>query len=79
MKVVISTVPIVDKQKNDLGENLPIQDWQEYTFDVDTVIPPQLIFIKNDFKGMRLNTIHYTVDQHGTIQYRIKGSVYGNR
>lgn len=80
INAVLNAIPIKDAEKNEFGENLPLQDWQEYTFDVDTSIPPQLIFVKDEFSGMRLNKIIYTVDPgSSTIQYKIVGSVYGTR
>ena len=73
-------VEIVDVKKNEFGENLPIQDWQEYTFEVDTIVSPSLIFEKDDFQGMRLYRIMYTFDQTSkTIQYKMKGAIYGAR
>lgn len=73
-------VEIVDVKKNEFGEDLPIQDWQEYTFEVDTIVSPSLIFEKDDFQGMRLYRIMYTFDQTSkTIQYKMKGAIYGAR
>ncbi|WP_243465159.1 type 4b pilus protein PilO2 [Photorhabdus temperata] len=80
INAVMNAVEIKEVEKNEFGEDLPLQDWQEYTFDVDTNIPPQLIFVKDEFSGMRLNKIIYTVDQgSSTIQYKITGAVYGAR
>ncbi|MDI8800083.1 pilus assembly protein PilO, partial [Salmonella enterica subsp. enterica serovar Montevideo] len=31
-----SAVPVNDVKKNEQGEDMPLQDWQEYTFSVDT-------------------------------------------
>lgn len=75
-----NAIPIKEVETNEFGESLPVQDWQEYTFNIDTGIPPQLIFVNDDFSGMRLNKTIYTVDPgSGTIQYKIMGSVYGTR
>lgn len=73
-------VEIVDVKKNEFGEDLPIQDWQEYTFEVDTIVNPELIFENDDFQGMRLYSIIYTFDQTSkTVQYKMKGAIYGAR
>ncbi|HII3107433.1 TPA: type 4b pilus protein PilO2 [Enterobacter hormaechei subsp. hoffmannii] len=73
-------VAIVDVKKNEFGEDLPIQDWQEYTFEVETIVDPGLIFEKDDFQGMRLFSIMYTFDQTSkTVQYKMKGAIYGAR
>lgn len=76
----LTEVSIKDVKKNDEGEDLPLQDWQEYTFDVQTTVPPQLIFKDGEFTGMRLNSIIYEIGQdQGSITYKITGSVYGKR
>ncbi|NDO82802.1 pilus assembly protein PilO [Citrobacter sp. NCU1] len=76
----LTEVTIKDVKKNDEGEDLPLQDWQEYTFDVETNVPPQLVFKEGEFIGMRLNSIIYEVAQdQGSIVYKISGSVYGKR
>ena len=73
-------VAIVDVKKNEFGEDLSIQDWQEYTFEVETIVDPGLIFEKDDFQGMRLFSIMYTFDQTSkTVQYKMKGAIYGAR
>lgn len=75
-----NAVPIKDVEKNDQGENMPAQDWQEYTFNVDTNNPPQLIFRNDEFTGVRINTIIYEIGQsQGDMTYKITGSVYGSR
>lgn len=80
VEAAFSSVAIDDVKKNELGEDLPIQDWQEYTFEVNTVASPELVFIKDDFQGMRLNKIEYSIDQNSnTIQYKVKGVLYGAR
>ncbi|WOI84536.1 type 4b pilus protein PilO2 [Citrobacter braakii] len=76
----LAEVSIKDVEKNAEGEDLPLQDWQEYTFDVETDVQPQLIFKDGDFIGMRINSIIYEIGQdQRSITYKIKGSVYGKR
>lgn len=76
----LTEVTIKDVKKNEEGEDLPVQDWQEYTFNVETNVPPQLIFKQGEFLGMRLNSIIYEIAQdQGSINYKISGSVYGKR
>lgn len=73
-------VSIKDIEKNEFGEDLPLQDWEEYTFDVKTDYPPQLIFKDNEFTGVRVNSIIYEFGQdNGSVSYKITGSVYGKR
>lgn len=80
VEATFNPVEIVDVKKNEYGEDLPIQDWQEYTFEVDTVVSPGLIFEKDDFQGMRLYSITYMFDQTSkTVQYKMKGAIYGAR
>jgi hypothetical protein len=80
VEATFSSVAIVDVKKNEFGEDLPTQDWQEYTFEVNTVASPELIFIKDDFQAMRLNKVEYSMDQSSKIiQYKIKGVLYGAR
>lgn len=74
-----SPVDIKDKIKNDLDEELPLQDWQEYVFSVTTDVPPQLIFKTDDFKGIRIQSIKYKSGQNEAINYEISGSIYGKR
>ncbi|CAB0000778.1 unnamed protein product, partial [Nesidiocoris tenuis] len=62
INAALNAVEIKDVDKNEFGEKMPLQDWQEYTFDVETAIPPQLIFVRDEFSGIRLNKIIYTVD-----------------
>lgn len=77
IEAAFNAIAVKETEKNEFGEELPKQDWLEYTFDVDTAIPPKLIFIKDDFPGLRLNKILYTVDQgNSAIQYKITGSLY---
>lgn len=76
----LTEVTIKDVKKNEEGEDLPLQEWQEYTFDVETPVPPQLIFKEGEFTGMRLNSIIYQIGQdQGSVTYKISGSVYGKR
>lgn len=76
----LKDVEIKDVKTNAEGEELPLQGWQEFTFEVDTIIPPQLIFKNGSFIGVRLNSIVYQIGQgDGNINYKITGSVYGKR
>ncbi|EIK1335579.1 type 4b pilus protein PilO2 [Salmonella enterica] len=76
----LNEVSIKDVKKNEQGEDLPLQDWEEYTFDVQTAISPQLVFKNSEFIGMRINNIVYEIGQdQGSITYNITGSVYGKR
>lgn len=76
----LTEVSIKDVKKSEEGEDLPLQDWQEYTFDVQTTVPPQLVFKNGEFTGMRLNSIIYEIGQdQGSVNYKITGSVYGKR
>lgn len=80
INAMLTAVEIKDVSKNDLGEDMPLQDWQEYKFDVETVIPPQLIFTGDEFNGIRLNKIIYTIENDSsTVRYKIEGSLYGTR
>lgn len=73
-------VPITDVKQNEQGEALPLQDWREYTFSVETGVPPQLVFKDNEFTGVRVDAIIYQIGQdHGSLTYKITGSVYGAR
>lgn len=76
----LEQVIIKDVKKNDFGEELPVQQWEEFTFKVETKIPPQLIFKNGEFTGVRLNSIIYDIGQdEGSLTYKISGSVYGTR
>ena len=67
-------------KKNEEGEDLPLQDWQEFTFNVETTVPPQLVFKEGEYLGMRINSIIYEIAQdQRSITYKITGSVYGKR
>ncbi|EPR1735784.1 type 4b pilus protein PilO2 [Salmonella enterica subsp. enterica serovar Cerro] len=72
-----SAVPVNDVKKNEQGEDMPLQDWQEYTFSVDTAVPPQLVFRNDEFTGVRINNIIYEIGQAGELAYKITGTVYG--
>lgn len=74
-----SEVEFKDKIKNELGEEMPLQDWQEYNFTLSTTVSPQLIFKSDDFKGVRLKDIIYKFDANGTTLYNISGVIYGIR
>lgn len=73
-----SQVEIKDKLKNEYGEDLPLQDWQEFTFSLSTEVSPQLIFKSDDFKGVRLTEIIYQIDSEKYL-YKISGVIYGKR
>lgn len=76
----LKVVDIKDKLKNEQGEILPLQPWQEYTFAIETNIPPELIFKNDEHLGMRLKSIVYEFGQDkGTVNYKITGSIYGKR
>lgn len=72
-----NAVPIKETEKNEFGEELPKQDWVEYTFEVNTEVPADLIFTRDIYPGVRINKISYTLDQNNSsIQYKITGSLY---
>ncbi|PHM25037.1 type 4b pilus protein PilO2 [Xenorhabdus budapestensis] len=76
----LTEVPIKDITKNGEGEDLPLQDWKEYTFHVETRVPPQLVFKGGEYTGIRINRIIYEIGQdQGSVTYKISGSVYGIR
>ncbi|EBB7290184.1 TPA: type 4b pilus protein PilO2 [Salmonella enterica subsp. enterica serovar Lansing] len=76
----LTEVAIKDVKKNDEGEDLPLQDWEENTFDVQTIVPPQLVFKNDEFIGMRINSVIYEFGQdEGSVTYKITGAVYGKR
>lgn len=76
----LSKAEIKDTEKNEEGEDLPVQDWEEYTFDVQTTVPPQLVFKNSEFTGMRIGHVIYAFSQDdGSVTYEIAGSVYGKR
>ncbi|EKI0402475.1 type 4b pilus protein PilO2, partial [Salmonella enterica] len=76
----LTEVAIKDVKKNDEGEDLPLQDWEENTFDVQTTVPPQLVFKNDEFIGMRINSVIYEFGQdEGSVTYKITGAVYGKR
>ncbi|WP_340621882.1 type 4b pilus protein PilO2 [Xenorhabdus siamensis] len=76
----LTEVSIKDITKNEEGEDLPLQDWKEYTFHVETHVPPQLVFKGEDYTGIRINSIIYEIGQdQGSVIYKISGSVYGIR
>ncbi|MBP2157387.1 type 4b pilus protein PilO2 [Erwinia rhapontici] len=78
--LVLSPTPIKDVKKNAEGEDLPLQEWQEYTFSAETSVPPQMIFTDNAYTGIRLTRIYYGINNSdGSIRYKISGSLYGKR
>lgn len=77
IEAAFNAVPVKETEKNEFGEELPKQDWVEYTFDINTEVPPDLIFTQDAFPGVRINKISYTLDQNNSsIQYKITGSLY---
>ncbi|PII85117.1 hypothetical protein BL250_12350 [Erwinia sp. OLTSP20] len=77
IEAAFNAVPVKETEKNEFGEDLPKQDWVEYTFEVNTAVPAQLVFINDDFPGVRIHKINYTLDQNNSsIQYKITGSLY---
>lgn len=75
-----SEVSIKEEKKNSEGEDMPPQDWQEYTFSVQTNVPAELIFKDKEYTGIRLNSIVYEFGQDdGSLTYKITGSLYGKR
>ncbi|MEQ9928015.1 type 4b pilus protein PilO2 [Pectobacterium parvum] len=78
--LAVLEVTIKDVKKNSEGEDLPLQEWQEYQFSVETDVPPHMIFTGSSFTGIRLSQItvgHNTSD--GSFRYKISGSLYGKR
>lgn len=78
--LAVSAVPIKDVKKNNEGEDLPLQDWQEYQFSAETEIPPREIFSGTGFTGIRLSKVTVGVNtSDGSVRYKITGSLYGKR
>lgn len=76
----VSSVPIKDKLKNSEGEDLPLQEWQEYQFSAETDVPPRDIFKGAAFMGIRLSQITVAANtSDGSLRYKISGSLYGKR
>ncbi len=57
---------------------MPLQDWQEYTFSVDTAVPPQLVFRNDEFTGVRINKIIYEIGQAGNWPTKLRGRSMAN-
>lgn len=78
--LAVSAVPIKDVKKNNEGEDLPVQDWQEYQFSAETDVPPRDIFAGNGFTGIRLTQITVAINtSDGSVRYKLSGSLYGKR
>lgn len=78
--LAVSAVPIKDVKQNSEGEDLPLQDWQEYQFSAETDVPPRSIFSGADFTGIRLSQITVGINtSDGSVRYKISGSLYGKR
>ncbi|CAO94862.1 type 4b pilus protein PilO2 [Erwinia tasmaniensis] len=76
----VNAVQIKDVAQNNAGENLPLQDWQEYQFSAETDVPPLMIFKDSDYTGIRLSEITTAVNtSDGSVRYKITGSLYGKR
>lgn len=76
----VTAVPITDVKKNREGEDLPLQDWQEYQFSAETDVPPIMIFDGTNYTGIRLTKItSVTNTSDGSVRYKISGSLYGKR
>ncbi|MCX8963099.1 conjugal transfer protein [Erwinia psidii] len=76
----VTAVPIKDVKKNSEGENLPLQDWQEYQFSAETDVPPNMIFTGTGYTGIRLSQITaVTNTSDGSVRYKLSGSLYGKR
>lgn len=78
--LAVSAVPIKDVKQNSEGEELPLQEWQEYQFSTETDIPPRDIFSGAGFTGIRLSQITVGINtSDGSVRYKISGSLYGKR
>ncbi|HEB4876204.1 TPA: type 4b pilus protein PilO2 [Kluyvera ascorbata F0526] len=78
--LAVSAVPIKDVKQNSEGEDLPLQDWQEYQFSAETDVPPRDIFAGAGFTGIRLSQITVGINtSDGSVRYKISGSLYGKR
>lgn len=76
--VSFGEVPIKDVKTNEMNETLPLQDWQEYTFEFNSAIPPRMIFKDTDLTGVRITNILISKDSGG-MKYNVKGEIYGKR
>lgn len=78
--LAVSAVPIKDVKQNSEGEDLPLQDWQEYRFSAETDVPPRDIFAGTGFTGIRLTQVTVGINtSDGSTRYKISGSLYGKR
>ncbi|NWC64016.1 type 4b pilus protein PilO2 [Cedecea sp. P7760] len=78
--LAVSAVPIKDVKQNSEGEELPLQDWQEYQYSAETDVPPRDIFSGAGFTGIRLSQITVGINtSDGSTRYKISGSLYGKR
>ncbi|WP_168403395.1 type 4b pilus protein PilO2 [Erwinia amylovora] len=78
--LAVSAVPIKDVKQNSEGEDLPLQDWQEYQFSAETNVPPRDIFAGAGFTGIRLSQITVGINtSDGSVRYKLSGSLYGKR
>lgn len=78
--LAVSAVPIKDVKQNSEGEDLPLQQWQEYQFSAETDVPPRDIFAGAGFTGIRLSQVTVGINtSDGSIRYKISGSLYGKR
>ncbi|WP_293648938.1 type 4b pilus protein PilO2 [Pantoea septica] len=78
--LAVSAVAIKDVKQNSEGEDLPLQDWQEYQFSAETDVPPRDIFAGGDFTGIRLSQVTVAINtSDGSVRYKISGSLYGKR
>lgn len=78
--LAVSAVPVKDVKQNSEGEDLPLQDWQEYQFSAETDVPPRDIFAGSGFTGIRLSQITVGINtSDGSVRYKLSGSLYGKR
>lgn len=78
--LAVSAVPIKDVKQNSEGEDLPLQDWQEYQFSAETDVPPRDIFTGSGFTGIRLSQVTVGINtSDGSVRYKLSGSLYGKR
>lgn len=78
--LAVTAVPIKDVKKNSEGEDLPLQDWQEYQFSAETNVWPGTIFTGTNYTGIRLSQITaVTNTSDGSVSYKLSGSLYGKR
>ncbi|WP_062749448.1 type 4b pilus protein PilO2 [Erwinia persicina] len=76
----VTPVAITDVKKNSEGEDLPLQDWQEYMFSAETDVPPRMIFTGSSYPGVRLSHITVAINtSDGSVRYKLSGSLYGKR